>query len=125
MVRAVGIEPTLLAELYFESSASTNFTTPAHQDAAAISLARAVTSAGADFLSTGVDCFARYEAARRDLETVRRDGTIDGSDNLFDIATCVANDRMTISHRKRSSVASSPRKRFDRPSSNTQSSGQS
>ena len=30
MVRAVGIEPTLLAELDFESSASTNSTTPAH-----------------------------------------------------------------------------------------------
>jgi hypothetical protein len=29
-VRAVGIEPTLLAELDFESSASTNSTTPAH-----------------------------------------------------------------------------------------------
>ena len=29
MVRAVGVEPTLLAELDFESSASTNFTTPA------------------------------------------------------------------------------------------------
>ena len=29
VVRAVGIEPTLLAELDFESSASTSFTTPA------------------------------------------------------------------------------------------------
>ena|GEM_PF-5172802 len=29
MVRAVGIEPTLLSELDFESSASTSFTTPA------------------------------------------------------------------------------------------------
>jgi hypothetical protein len=29
MVRAVGIEPTLLSELDFESSASTNSTTPA------------------------------------------------------------------------------------------------
>ena len=29
MVRAVGIEPTLLAERDFESRASTNFTTPA------------------------------------------------------------------------------------------------
>ena len=38
MVRAVGIEPTLLAELDFESSASTNFTTPAHNDAAAVAL---------------------------------------------------------------------------------------
>ncbi len=29
MVRAVGLEPTLLAEPDFESGASTNFTTPA------------------------------------------------------------------------------------------------
>jgi hypothetical protein len=29
MVRVVGLEPTLLSELDFESSASTNFTTPA------------------------------------------------------------------------------------------------
>lgn len=29
MVPVVGLEPTLLAELDFESSASTNFTTPA------------------------------------------------------------------------------------------------
>src|SRR3546814_8362756 len=33
MVRAVGIEPTLLAERDFESRASTNFTTPALRDA--------------------------------------------------------------------------------------------
>ncbi len=32
MVRAVGIEPTLLAERDFESRASTNSTTPAHHD---------------------------------------------------------------------------------------------
>ena len=31
MVRAVGLEPTLLAERDFESRASTNFTTPAYQ----------------------------------------------------------------------------------------------
>ena len=31
MVRAVGLEPTLLAELDFESSASTSFTTPARE----------------------------------------------------------------------------------------------
>jgi hypothetical protein len=30
MVRVVGLEPTLLSELDFESSASTNSTTPAH-----------------------------------------------------------------------------------------------
>ena len=33
MVRAVGIEPTLLAERDFESRASTNSTTPALRDA--------------------------------------------------------------------------------------------
>ena len=31
MVRVVGLEPTLLAERDFESRASTNFTTPAHE----------------------------------------------------------------------------------------------
>lgn len=31
MVRAVGIDSTLVAELDFESSASANFITPAHQ----------------------------------------------------------------------------------------------
>ena len=30
MVRAVGVEPTLLSEPDFESGASTSFTTPAH-----------------------------------------------------------------------------------------------
>ena len=33
MVRAVGLEPTLLAEPDFESGASTNFTTPAYRPA--------------------------------------------------------------------------------------------
>ena len=34
LVRAAGVEPALLSELDFESSASTNSTTPAYQDSA-------------------------------------------------------------------------------------------
>ena len=48
MVRVAGVEPALLSEQDFESSASTNSTTPAHSprrlkaEAAAVSLAHAV-----------------------------------------------------------------------------------
>lgn len=36
MVRAVGLEPTLLSELDFESSASTNSTTPARHPSVSV-----------------------------------------------------------------------------------------
>ena len=54
VVRVVGIEPTLLAELDFESSASTSFTTPAHF--VPIALAKARTEADLAAAPALVNC---------------------------------------------------------------------